>query len=95
VGTGAPAAFVVGPPAAGRPLFMLTRFEPAAAPQPIILGLANVFGSAISEGLAPGEMVSVYSTNLGPPHGVLARPGKDLFAAFVEARAIERESERG
>jgi hypothetical protein len=71
LGTGAPAAFVAGTTQAGRPLFMLTRFVPATASQPMMLGLANAFGYAVSEGLAPGEIVGVYGTNLGPAQGVL------------------------
>jgi uncharacterized protein (TIGR03437 family) len=55
-----------------RPTTMLTRFEPAAAPQPTILGIANVAESAVSEGLAPGELIGIYGTNLGPSAGILA-----------------------
>ena len=65
-------AFPVGLVPSGRPTVMLTRFEPATAAQPAILGIANSFESAVSEGLAPGEIVGIYGTNLGPAEGMLA-----------------------
>jgi uncharacterized protein (TIGR03437 family) len=55
-----------------RPLAMLTRFSPAIAPAPSILGVANVAGDAVGAGLAPGEIVGVYGTGLGPQNGVQA-----------------------
>ncbi len=55
-----------------RPLAMLTRFAPAFTPAPAIFGLANVAENLVGEGLAPGEMVGIYGTNLGPDPGVLA-----------------------
>jgi uncharacterized protein (TIGR03437 family) len=65
-------SFPVGLEPGERPTTMLTRFEPAAAPQPTILGIANVAESAVSEGLAPGELIGIYGTNLGPSAGILA-----------------------
>jgi uncharacterized protein (TIGR03437 family) len=53
-----------------RPLAMLTRFVPVTAPNPAILGVANVAGDAVSAGLAPGEIVGIYGTGLGPQSGV-------------------------
>lgn len=54
----------------GRTLTMLTRFSPASAPQPTVVGVTNVAGDAVSAGLAPGELVAIYGTGLGPPSGV-------------------------
>src|ERR1039458_4782834 len=55
-----------------RPLAMLTRFAPAFTPAPAIFGLANMAENLVGEDLAPGEMVGIYGTNLGPDPGVLA-----------------------
>lgn len=54
----------------GRTLTMLTRFVPAAGPQPGVVGVTNVAGDAVSEGLAPGEKVAIYGTGLGPQEGM-------------------------
>jgi uncharacterized protein (TIGR03437 family) len=54
----------------GRTLTMLTRFSPATATLPAILGVANVAGDAVSAGLAPGEEVAIYGYALGPQTGL-------------------------
>jgi hypothetical protein len=66
-----PNSFPVASVPSGRSMVMLTRFEPATTLQPTILGIANAFGS-VSKGLAPGEIVGLYGTNLGPAEGVWA-----------------------
>jgi uncharacterized protein (TIGR03437 family) len=49
-----------------------TRLIPAAEPQPAIFGLSNVAAPVVSPGVAPGELVSIYGTGLGPEQGVSA-----------------------
>jgi len=48
----------------------ITRFIPASSAAPAVLGVTNVAGLAVSPGLAPGELVSIYGVNLGPTAGV-------------------------
>jgi len=50
----------------------ITRFVPVSAAAPAVLGVSNVAGLAVSAGLAPGEIVSIYGVNLGPSLGVAA-----------------------
>jgi len=50
----------------------ITRFIPAAAASPTVLGVANAAGLQVSPGLAPGELVSIYGVNLGPGAGIAA-----------------------
>lgn len=51
---------------------MLTRFSPDTTAAPAIIGMANPAEGSVSEGLAPGEMVPIYGTDLGPDPGVVA-----------------------
>ena len=60
-----------GPPMSTRPLALLTRFSTVSTLAPAIFGIANFAESAVGEGLAPGEIVSIYGSNLGPAVGVL------------------------
>jgi uncharacterized protein (TIGR03437 family) len=43
-----------------------TRFVPASAAKPTVLGVANAAGLQVSPGLAPGELVGIYGIGLGP-----------------------------
>ncbi|HLY19394.1 MAG TPA: hypothetical protein VKR61_19340 [Bryobacteraceae bacterium] len=58
------------PGLSARAMAMLTRFTPAAQQQPVILGMANAAGSWVSEGLAPGEILGIYGSSLGPRQAV-------------------------
>jgi len=55
-----------------RPLLIVTRFTPASAPQPVILSVTNAAGASVSQGVAPGEIIAIYGTNLGPQTGAAA-----------------------
>jgi uncharacterized protein (TIGR03437 family) len=54
----------------GRQSATLTRFSPVSGPRPAIVGVTNVAGDSVSAGLAPGEMVAIYGTGLGPQTAV-------------------------
>ena len=49
-----------------------TRLTPTAEPQPAIFGMANAAASTVTPGIAPGELVSIYGTGLGPELGLSA-----------------------
>ena len=64
--------FLVIGAAVGGPIpsTQFTRLVPVSTSTPAVLGVANVAGLAVSPGLAPGEVASIYGTGLGPSPGL-------------------------
>ncbi|MGD0299354.1 MAG: hypothetical protein ABSE86_19790 [Bryobacteraceae bacterium] len=64
--------FLVIGAAVGGPIpsTQFTRLVPVSSSTPAVLGVANVAGLAVSPGLAPGEVTSIYGTGLGPSPGL-------------------------
>jgi uncharacterized protein (TIGR03437 family) len=64
--------FLVIGAAVGGPIpsTQFTRLVPISTSTPAVLGVANVAGLAVSPGLAPGEVASIYGTGLGPSPGL-------------------------
>ncbi|HEV8039593.1 MAG TPA: hypothetical protein VGP62_12070 [Bryobacteraceae bacterium] len=64
--------FLVIGAAVGGPIpsTQFTRLAPVSSSTPAVLGVANVAGLAVSPGLAPGEVASIYGTGLGPSPGL-------------------------
>ena len=48
----------------------VTRMVPGNAGPPMVLGVSNAGGARVSPGLAPGEIVIIWGTGLGPDSGV-------------------------
>jgi uncharacterized protein (TIGR03437 family) len=61
----------------------LTRFVPGAAGGPAIFGVANIAEANTSSALAPGELVSIQGTNLGPAQPMAAGYDKSSRLPFV------------
>lgn len=63
---------VIGAAVGGGPITstQFTRLVSSSSSTPAVLGVANVAGLAVSPGLAPGEVTSIYGTGLGPSAGL-------------------------
>jgi uncharacterized protein (TIGR03437 family) len=46
--------------------YTLTHFVPGPTAQPALLGVANAANVVVGSGLAPGEIVSIYGSSIGP-----------------------------
>jgi uncharacterized protein (TIGR03437 family) len=52
---------------AGIPFsYMLTHFIQSSTAQPAVLGVADATGLEVADGLAPGEVVAIYGSAIGP-----------------------------
>jgi uncharacterized protein (TIGR03437 family) len=61
----------------------LTRFVPGTAVSPAIFGVANIAEANTSSALAPGELVSIQGTNLGPAQPMAAAYDKSSRLPFA------------
>jgi uncharacterized protein (TIGR03437 family) len=79
LGTGADPGYIVDDCVPGvecpvrGPFSMLTRFTPALLPRPSILAVTNTSAPTVSWGVAPGEIVNIYGSELGLQHGLSGR----------------------
>jgi len=53
-----------------NPSTQFARLVSVSSSTPSVLGVANVAGNAVSPGLAPGELISIYGTGVGPSPGL-------------------------
>jgi uncharacterized protein (TIGR03437 family) len=58
--------FVLGGSAASPFSYMLTHFIQSSTAQPTVLGLADATGFSVAGGIAPGEVVAIYGSAIGP-----------------------------
>jgi uncharacterized protein (TIGR03437 family) len=63
----------------GGPIGLVSTFTPAQSPAPRVVSIVNAALAQFSGTIAPGEIISLYGSGLGPATPVVASPQNGLF----------------